>query len=327
MRLRLYRRARDRRRRRVGHAAVRRRRARGGATRSCDALEIDPAWLPRALESPEVDRRDARRRAGRRGRGRPGRGRARRRRRRRGRAGVGRARHLAASCSPRWTATPRPRGARARVLPRGAGGLARDGRDAVGAAGSLRWLRDASPGRRYGELRAEAAAWEPGRGGPARSLPYLAGERTPHADPDARGAFTGLSLRHDRGALVRAVLEGVAFGLRDSLDLVAELGGAPDARPRLGRRRALASCGCEIVASVLEMPLERTAVDEGAAFGAALLGGVAAGVWGRRHEAVAACVRVRAPSSRSREWIEPYREARERFRALYPALRGFSSCS
>ena len=55
-------------------------------------------------------------------------------------------------------------------------------------------------------------------------LPYLAGERTPHADPDARGAFAGLSVRHDRGALTRAVLEGVAFGLRDSLDLIAELG-------------------------------------------------------------------------------------------------------
>ena len=72
----------------------------------------------------------------------------------------------------------------------------------------------------------------------SRSCPTWPGERTPHADPDARGAFTGLSLRHDRGALVRAVLEGVAFGLRDSLDLVAEMGGRARRRPRLGRRRA-----------------------------------------------------------------------------------------
>ena len=70
---------------------------------------------------------------------------------------------------------------------------------------------------------AEAEPWEPGVEG-LTFLPYLAGERTPHADPDARGAFAGLSLRHDRGALARAVLEGVAFGLRDSLDLLRELG-------------------------------------------------------------------------------------------------------
>ena len=80
-------------------------------------------------------------------------------------------------------------------------------------------------------------------------LPYLAGERTPHADPDARGAFVGLELRHDRGALVRAVLEGVAFGLRDSLDLVAELGD----RRQLGRVSgggARSELWLQIVASV-----------------------------------------------------------------------------
>src|SRR4051794_19040289 len=88
----------------------------------------------------------------------------------------------------------------------------------LSAAGSLRWLRDAvAPGGDFAALVAEAEPWEPGAEG-LTFLPYLAGERTPHADPDARGAFTGLSLRHDRGALVRAVLEGVAFGLRDSLD-------------------------------------------------------------------------------------------------------------
>ena len=91
----------------------------------------------------------------------------------------------------------------------------------LSAAGSLRWLRDAvGAGRVVRRARREAARWEPGAEG-LTFLPYLAGERTPHADPDARGAFAGLSLRHDRGALVRAVLEGVAYGLRDSLDLVA----------------------------------------------------------------------------------------------------------
>src|SRR6266545_6600864 len=95
-----------------------------------------------------------------------------------------------------------------------------DGWHAMGvmlaAAGSLRWLRDVvAPGESFETLTAEAEPWPPGVEGLV-FLPYLAGERTPHADPDARAAFVGLSLRHDRGALVRAVLEGVAFGLRDA---------------------------------------------------------------------------------------------------------------
>jgi xylulokinase len=194
----------------------------------------------------------------------------------------------------------------------------------LSAAGSLRWLRDvAAPGTGFGELVAEADAWAPGAEG-LTFLPYLAGERTPHADPDARGAFTGLSLRHDRGALVRAVLEGVAFGLRDSLDLVQELG----AGARLGRVSgggARSETWLRIVASVLELPLERVAVEEGAAYGAALLGGIAGGVWADHAEAVAACVRPRGTVEPVAEWIEPYREAREGFRALYPALRAVRS--
>ena len=140
----------------------------------------------------------------------------------------------------------------------------------LSAAGSLRWLQ-AILGADYDVLTAEASAWAPTTEG-LTFLPYLAGERTPHADPDARGAYTGLSLRHDRGALVRALLEGVAFGLRDSLDLIAELGG----RPALGRVSgggARSEEWLRIVASVLELPLERVAVEDAAAFGAALLGG------------------------------------------------------
>ena len=194
----------------------------------------------------------------------------------------------------------------------------------LSAAGALRWLRDAvAPGGDYGELVGEAAAWEPGVEG-LTFLPYLAGERTPHADPDARGAFAGLSLRHDRGALVRAVLEGVAFGLRDSLDLIAELGPLPD-RGRVSGGGGRSEEWLRIVASVLELPLERTAVDEGAAFGAALLGGVAGGLWGSPAEAVEATVRPAGTVEPVGEWIDDYREGRETFRALYPALRGLSS--
>jgi xylulokinase len=94
----------------------------------------------------------------------------------------------------------------------------------LSAAGSLQWLHDVvAPDIPFERLVAEAASWEAGTEG-LMFLPYLQGERTPHADPDARGVFAGLQLRHDRGALVRAVLEGVAFGLRDSFELLRPLG-------------------------------------------------------------------------------------------------------
>jgi xylulokinase len=190
----------------------------------------------------------------------------------------------------------------------------------LSAAGSLRWLRDvAAPGVDFGPLVEEAAAWDPGAEG-LTFLPYLAGERTPHADPDARGAFTGLSVRHDRGALVRAVLEGVAFGLRDSLDLVAALGAEPE-RGRVSGGGARSELWLQIIASVLELPLERLTVEEGAAYGAAVLGGVAGGVFEDAEEAVAACVHTRGQVEPVPEWIEPYRELVGRYRKLYPALR------
>jgi xylulokinase len=188
----------------------------------------------------------------------------------------------------------------------------------LSAAGSLRWLRDAVGGS-YDELVAEAERWPAGTEG-LTFLPYLQGERTPHADPDARGAFVGLSLRHDRGALVRAVLEGVAFGLRDSLELLRELGVEPTVG-RVSGGGARSELWLRIVASVLGIPLERTAVEEGAAYGAALLGGIAAGTFADAHEAVAACVRVRDTVEPDPEWQRVYDEGYTRFRSLYPALR------
>ncbi len=150
----------------------------------------------------------------------------------------------------------------------------------LSAAGSLQWLRDRlAPETSFADLVAEAEAWVPGVDG-LLFAPYLAGERTPHADPSARAAFTGLELRHDRGALVRAVLEGVAFGL----------------------------------------PIELTAVEEGSAYGAALLGGVAGGVFADVPEAVARCVRVGATVDPDPAWQAAYEETYARFRALYPAL-------
>jgi xylulokinase len=190
----------------------------------------------------------------------------------------------------------------------------------LSAAGSLQWLRaTVAPGEPYERLLAEAERWGPGAEGLV-FLPYLAGERTPHVDPGARGAFVGLSARHDRGALVRAVLEGVAYGLRDSLEILHALGCRLDVG-RVSGGGARGGLWLRIVASALGLPLERTEVEEGAAYGAALLGGVAGGVFADVHEAVDACVRVRDTVEPDPEWERAYADGYGRYRALYPALR------
>jgi len=190
----------------------------------------------------------------------------------------------------------------------------------LSAAGSLEWFHERlAPDASFDALVAEAEAWEPGAEG-LLFLPYLAGERTPHADPDARGAFVGLQLRHDRGALVRAVLEGVAFGLRDSLDLLRALG-AETASGRVSGGGARSRLWLRIAASALGIPLEATESEQGSAFGAALLGGVAGGVFADVHEAVGRCVRVREVVEPDPAWSAAYPELHERYRALYPALR------
>jgi xylulokinase len=190
----------------------------------------------------------------------------------------------------------------------------------LSAAGSMRWLRDAvTPGLPFDRLSDEAARWDAGSGD-LLFLPYLSGERTPHNDPTARGAFIGLGLEHDRGALARAVMEGVAYGLRDSLDLLASLG----ERPRVGRASgggAVSDLWLRIVASALEMPLEQTEVEAGSAYGAALLAGVAAGAFADVEDAASRCVRITARIDPDEAWTSTYRAGSVRFRAAYPALR------
>jgi xylulokinase len=188
----------------------------------------------------------------------------------------------------------------------------------LSAAGSLRWLHDVV-GDSFDRLVADAEGWPPGVEGLA-FLPYLAGERTPHADPAARAAFAGLSIRHDRGALVRAVLEGVAYGLRDCLEVLRGLGVEPTVG-RVSGGGARSDLWLRIVASVLGLPLERMENEDGSAFGAALLGGVRGGVFASAAEAVAACVRPRETIDPDPAWADVYDSGYERFRALYPALR------
>jgi xylulokinase len=181
----------------------------------------------------------------------------------------------------------------------------------LAAAGSLQWLRDAiAPETPFADLLAEAERWPPGSEG-LLFAPYLSGERTPHADPDVRGAFVGLSLRHDRGALVRAVLEGVAYGLRDSLELLRALGVEADVG-RVSGGGARSALWRRIVASVLDLPLEQTEAAEGSAYGAALLA---------LDDPVAAASRVRVTARTEPEWADEYAAGYERFRGLYPKLR------
>ena len=195
------------------------------------------------------------------------------------------------------------------------GHVARDGRDAQRRRRAALAARRDAARRRYDELMAEAERWEPGVEG-LTFLPYLAGERTPHADPDARGAFAGLSLRHDRGALARAVLEGVAFGLRDSLDLLRELGVDARRRARLGRRRG-------------ERPVPARRGERARAAGRARARSTRARPTARRcwrasGAGAFASVEEAAALARPTATIEPAWDLSEplaRFRALYPALR------
>jgi xylulokinase len=188
----------------------------------------------------------------------------------------------------------------------------------LSAAGSAAWLRHVLDVG-HAVLDEEAAGWEPGAEG-LLFAPYLAGERTPHPDPDARGSFTGLSIRHDRGALWRAMLEGVAYGLLDSLELLRSLG----ARPEIGRVSgggARSELWLRVVASVLGLPLERMESEEGSAFGAALLAGIKAGVFKDADEAVARSVRTRDRIEPEPAWVDAYARGYDRFRSLYPTLR------
>jgi xylulokinase len=188
----------------------------------------------------------------------------------------------------------------------------------LSAAGSLGWLRRVT-GAGDDELDAAAASVVPGADG-VLFQPYLSGERTPHADPDARGAFVGLQLGHGRGHLARAVLEGVAYGLRDSLELLRALGVEPSVG-RVSGGGARSRIWLRIVASALGLPLEITAVEEGSAFGAAMLAGVRHGVFADTAEAVAICVRVRETVEPEPAWSAVYEDGYARFRMLYPTLR------
>jgi xylulokinase len=190
----------------------------------------------------------------------------------------------------------------------------------LSAAGSFRWFRDAlAPDVDFGSLAATAGEVEPGCEGLV-FLPYLTGERTPHPDPLARGAFVGLTVRHGRDHLTRAVLEGVSFGLRDSFELIRDAGGTNLSEVRASGGGTRSPIWRQILADVLNAEIRTVATAEGAAQGAALLAAVGAGWFDNAAEASSAWLRLDPPTSPGADSAR-YSEIYESYRGLYPALQ------
>jgi xylulokinase len=191
----------------------------------------------------------------------------------------------------------------------------------LSAAGSLQWYRDTlAPGISFDDLIAPADKVPPGSDG-LFFLPYLTGERTPHPDPLARSAFVGLTSRHERAHLTRAVLEGVAFGLRDSLELIRQAGLGQIDQVRLAGGGAQSRIWRQILADVMDAELVTVNTTEGAAFGAALLAGVGAGFWPNVSASCRAVIRTIETTHPVQSAVERYAAAYPLYRSLYPALR------
>jgi xylulokinase len=189
----------------------------------------------------------------------------------------------------------------------------------LSAAGSLRWFRDTlAPDVPFGDL-VETAVDIPAGSDGLFFLPYLTGERSPHPDPLARAGFIGLTVRHDRRHLTRAVLEGVAFGLRDGLDLMVGAGMAPPREIRASGGGTASPLWRQILADVLGAEIASVATTEGAAFGAAVLAAVGAGWFADVAGATAAWVTATVTASPGPD-APAYADRHAIYRGLYPAL-------
>jgi xylulokinase len=198
------------------------------------------------------------------------------------------------------------------------------------AAGlSLRWFRDrlgvsaaaqAEAGRDPYDLLTDEASSAPAGSDGAFWLPYLMGERTPHLDPNARAALVGLTASHTRGHVVRAVMEGVAFSLKDTFTIFDEMQ-IPVTSIRLGGGGARSSLWRQIQADAYGHEVEIVAAEEGAAYGAAILAGVGAGVWESVDEACDSVVRVAARTRPNPADSKTMQRSYRTYCKLYPALR------
>ena len=152
-------------------------------------------------------------------------------------------------------------------------------------------------------------------------LPYLMGERSPHNDPDARAAFIGMSMDTTREDMTQAVLEGVAFGLRDSLEVARSIGVSPE-RTKICGGGAKSSLWRKIIANVMNMKVDIIESEEGPGYGAAILAAVGCGVFSSVEEAAKKLVKIVATEEPDPELTAKYEERYQKFRKLYPALKG-----
>ncbi len=190
----------------------------------------------------------------------------------------------------------------------------------LSAAGSLQWYRDTiAPEVDFDTLVGEAAQVAPGAEG-LLFLPYLTGERTPYPDPLARGAWVGLTVRHTRAHMTRAVLEGVAFGLKDSFTLIQNAGLGEVKQVRVSGGGARSPIWRQIMADVLESELVSVNTTEGAAYGAALLAGVGSGLWADVPSACQSVIHVTDTIAPNEQVTGRYKVFYEHYQALYPAL-------
>jgi xylulokinase len=191
----------------------------------------------------------------------------------------------------------------------------------LSAGGSLLWYRDTlAPTTSFDDLVKEAESIPAGSEG-LQFLPYLTGERTPYPDPLARGAFIGLTLRHSRAHMTRAVLEGVAFGLKDSFTLIQKAGLGEITQVRGSGGGTKGALWRQILASALRAELVTVNTTEGAAYGAALLAGVGAGAWPDVKSACSSCVKVTGSTIPDPSQADVYQKAYSLYQDLYPALK------
>ena len=189
----------------------------------------------------------------------------------------------------------------------------------LSAGGSLRWFRDSlAPGVAFADLADEAGSAPAGSDG-LWFLPYLTGERSPHPDPLARGAFVGLTVTHQRRHLARAVLEGVAYGLRDGLDLMVAAGMPAPRQIRASGGGIASPLWRQVLADVLDAEIATVSTSEGAAYGAGLLAAVGAGWYPNVAAATSALVTATAAAAPGPD-AAAYAEAHRLYRDLYPAL-------
>ncbi len=185
---------------------------------------------------------------------------------------------------------------------------------------SLKWFRDKfSPGTDYKEID-EAAASVPAGSDGLVFLPYLLGERTPHLDPSARGCFIGLTIHHSFGHLARALMEGVAFAMRDCLDLFGDVGVASD-KIVLSGGGATSPLWRQIQADVYNREVLTVNTREEAATGAAILAGAGVGIYPSVQKACAELIRPECSTSPHHENASRYAELHEVYRSLYPLLK------